>query len=74
MLIYLKLASKAPEDCLKSIVLLTDGQDSEGHSILERKFTVTKKDPDVQFNTFGFSNDVESDLLEKLALIGISLV
>ena len=64
---------KAPEDCLKSIILLTDGQDTEGFSILERKFTLVKKDPQVQFNTFGFSNDIWSDLLEKLATIGIFL-
>lgn len=65
-----KTIEKAPEDCLKSIILLTDGQDTEGFSILERKFTLIKKDPQVQFNTFGFSNDIWSDLLEKLATIG----
>lgn len=65
-----EIIGKAPQDSIRSIILLTDGQDSEGYSILERKFTTIKKDPQVQFNTFGFSNDIESALLEKLALIG----
>ena len=62
--------SEVPENNMKSIILLTDGQDSEGYSILERKFTLIKKSPQIQFNTFGFSNDLWSDLLEKLALRG----
>jgi len=64
------MISKSPTECVKSIILLTDGQDSEGNTILERKFTVIKKDPQIQFNTFGFSNDIVSDMLEKLATNG----
>lgn len=65
-----EVSKRAPENCLKSIILLTDGQDSEGYSILERKFTKIEKDPRILFNTFGISNDLWSDLLEKLATIG----
>ncbi len=67
------MINKSPSDCVKSIILLTDGQDSEGNTILERKFTVIKKDPQVQFNTFGFSSDIVSDLLDKLATIGAGI-
>ena len=65
-----EMIKKSPENSMRSIILLTDGQDTEGYSILERKFEKVDKDPLVQFNTFGFSNDLWSDLLEKLALKG----
>lgn len=65
-----EIMKKSPKNSMKSIILLTDGQDTEGYSILERKFEKVDKDPSVQFNTFGFSNDIWSDLLFKLALKG----
>lgn len=57
----------SPESYLKSIILLTDGQDSEGNEILQAKFDRLQKPSQVQMNTFGFSNDIDSGILEKLA-------
>jgi len=65
-----QLMNWAKEDTLKSIILLTDGEDSEGDPVLMRKFDEAKKSPGVQLNTFGFSNGVKSDTLQTLALKG----
>jgi hypothetical protein len=60
----------APKNSIKSIVLLTDGQDTQGKDILIRAFDKQEKNSSVQFNTFGFSNDIWSDCLKDLALKG----
>ncbi|RNA40844.1 von willebrand factor type A (vWA) domain was originally [Brachionus plicatilis] len=65
-----KLIEKAPRNHLKSVILLTDGQDTEGSDILETKFEYIKKPDDVQLNTFGFSNDIVSVCLDRLAMKG----
>ena len=62
--------AKASKDHVKSIILLTDGQDSQGKDIVLRMFEKITKDPQVQLNTFGFSNDIWSDCLEQLAMKG----
>ena len=62
--------SKSPESNTKSIILLTDGQDTQGKDMLLRTFDKLEKKTSVQFNTFGFSNDIWSDCLEQLALKG----
>ena len=65
-----ELMANAPSANLKSIVLLTDGQDTQGKDMLLRIFDKLEKNSSIQFNTFGFSNDIWSDVLEKLALKG----
>ena len=65
-----ELMSKSPKNYVKSIILLTDGQDSQGKDIVYRVFDKIEKQPQIQFNTFGFSNDIWSDCLEQLAIKG----
>ena len=55
---------------MQSIILLTDGQDTVGKDLLLRGFKTIEKDPNVQFNTFGISNNIWSDCLAELALKG----
>ena len=50
--------------------MLTDGQDTVGKDLLLRGFKLIEKDPRVQFNTFGISNNIWSDCLSELALKG----
>lgn len=61
---------KAPKANLHSIILLTDGQDTIGKDLLLRGFKTIEKDPKIQFNTFGISNNIWSDCLAELALKG----
>jgi Mg-chelatase subunit ChlD len=65
-----ELMARAPQNNLKSIILLTDGQDTQGKDMLLRIFDKLEKSSSIQFNTFGFSNDIWSDCLEQLALKG----
>ena len=61
---------KSPLDNINSIVLLTDGQDTAGEDTLQRQFDLIKKPDNVQFSTFGFSNDIWSNSLKTLATKG----
>ena len=64
-----QLIADAPEECIQSIILLTDGQDNEVE-VLSSHFDSIQKPSHVQFNTFGFSSDIFSHLLQDLALKG----
>ena len=64
------IITNSPKDSIQSILLLTDGEDSDGVDILKNHFNAIKKPSGVQFNTFGFSSNIWSHLLEELALKG----
>ena len=65
-----EMMKTAPKTNIQSIILLTDGQDSVGKDLLLRGFKNIDKDPIVQFNTFGISNNIWSDCLSELASKG----
>jgi len=65
-----ELMKTAPKTNIQSIILLTDGQDSVGKDLLLRGFKLIEKDSLVQFNTFGISNNIWSDVLSELASKG----
>lgn len=60
----------APTTNVRSIVLLTDGQDTAGEEVLQKIFDQIEKPSQVQLNTFGFSNDIWSKSLQTLAIKG----
>lgn len=62
--------SKSPKNNIKSIVLLTDGQDTDGEEILQKTFERIQRPDQVQLNTFGFSSDIYSNALSNLAVKG----
>ena len=61
---------KAPENHIKSIILLTDGHDTAGDDMVLHMFDRIQKPEKTQLNTFGFSNEIKSSCLEKLAKQG----
>lgn len=65
-----QMIKSAPKTNIQSILLLTDGQDTVGKDLLLRGFKLIEKDPIVQFNTFGISNNIWSDCLSELASKG----
>ena len=62
--------TKAPKNHVKSIILLTDGYDTAGDDMVLNMFDRIQKPEMTQLNTFGFSNDINSSCLEKLAKQG----
>jgi hypothetical protein len=65
-----KIIADSPKNSIQSILLLTDGEDNDGVDIVKNHFNGIKKPTGVQFNTFGFSSNIWSHLLEDLALQG----
>ena len=65
-----KILEDGPQNYINSILLLTDGVDSDGEDYLRTEFKEIYKQRNVQFNTFGFSTDIWSHLLQELALNG----
>jgi hypothetical protein len=61
---------KAPSNHIKSIILLTDGHDTAGDDMVLHMFDRIQKPEKTQLNTFGFSNEIKSSCLEKLAKQG----
>lgn len=59
-----------PQNYINSILLLTDGVDSDGEEYLRSTYDSIQHSRPVQFSTFGFSNDIWSHLLQELALKG----
>lgn len=65
-----KTMEKAPNNHIKSIILLTDGEDSAGEDMVFNIFDRIKKQSGVELNTFGFSNEINSHCLDTLAKKG----
>lgn len=63
-----RILENGPQNYINSILLLTDGVDSDGEDYLRQEFDCLFKQRDVQFNTFGFSSDIWSHVLQELAL------
>jgi hypothetical protein len=61
---------KAPKHHVKSVILLTDGHDTAGDDMVLHMFDRIQKPEQIQLNTFGFSNDIKSNCLERLAKQG----
>ena len=64
------VVENSPQNYINSILLLTDGVDTDGEEYLRNEFDKIFKQRDVQFNAFGFSSDIWSHLLQELALKG----
>ena len=62
-----EVIEKSPNDYVRSIVLLTDGVDTEGSNILINSYENLVKTERTQLNAFGFSCGIDSDCLKKLA-------
>jgi len=63
-----KVLNDGPQNYINSILLLTDGVDTDGEDYLRSEFKEIKKQRNVQFNTFGFGSDLWSHLLQELAM------
>jgi hypothetical protein len=65
-----KVLENSPQNYVNSILLLTDGVDSDGEDYLRTEFDKIFKQRNIQFNSFGFGSDIWSHLLQELALKG----